>query len=390
MSTASFKPYGLRSPHCTALALLALAISQGASAETIKYYRNLVFRESPIEDYRGRHEIDADTAKKLIHFRFHYDDQDRLIEVSRRVGDTLTESDGSFPGFFWWAPRVKIEYAGGKETRWFTDVAGERTATHGKVFRMEFSLDEQGRRSRLNYFGQDGKPVDCEWGIHEYRWTHPSAGVVIEERSNLAGASATMRSNLLFHKVRLEFGSDELLDFVFNIDAKGELVDNPHGAAVDRIVYDLNHNFIRWQVYDQARRPKNGNDPKVFMGEYTYDANGNSLMLRGYGEQGENRGFSWSGGMERFLYDERGNLTSIGRMDLDGKLLREERLEYSADGTRVEWIKFLDGLGQPDPEAQYFALNIHYDAKGRREYAKPYNADMKPVRPPEPQSSKNH
>ena len=93
---------------------------------------------------------------------------------------------------------------------------------------MEFSLDAQGRRSRLNYFDQAGEPVDCEWGVHEYRWTHPAAGVVIEERSNVAGAPATMRSNLLFHTVRLEFGKDDLLDFVFNIDAQGELVDNAH------------------------------------------------------------------------------------------------------------------------------------------------------------------
>ena len=110
----------------TALALLALAVSQGASAETIKYYRNLVFRESPIEDYRGRYEIDAETAKDVIHFRFRYDDKNRLVEVSRRVGNTLTESDGSFPGFFWWAPKVEIDYAAGKEIRWFSDAAEQR------------------------------------------------------------------------------------------------------------------------------------------------------------------------------------------------------------------------------------------------------------------------
>lgn len=372
-----------------ALALLALAISQGASAETIKYYRNMVFRESPIEDYRGRYEIDATTAKDVIHFRFHYDDKNRLIEVSRRVGDQLTQNDGSFPGFFWWAPRVKIEYSPGRETRWFTDVAGERTAAHGKVFRMEFSLDAQGRRSRLNYFDQDGKPVDCEWGIHEYRWTHPAKGVVIEERSNLTGEPATMRSDLLFQRVRLEFGKDDLLDFVYNIDANGELVDNPHGAAVDRIVYDLQQNFIRWQVYDKARRPKNGNSPMVAMGEYTYDEHGNSLSLRGYGEQGENRGFAWSGGMERFLYDQRGNITSMGNTDLDGKLVREQRVEYSADGTRLDWLKHYDGTGKPDPKARFFALNIRYDEKGRAVSGKPYDAELKPMQPP-PQPTGTH
>lgn len=364
-----------------ALGLLALVVSQGVSAETIKYYRNMVFRESPVEDLRGRQEIDAATAKDVIHFRFHYDDQNRLVEVSRRVGDTLTENPGSFPGFFWWAPKVEIDYSAGKETRWFSNVAGERTAAHGNVFRMEFTLDAQGRRSRLNYFDQDGKPVDGEWGSHEYRWRYPAAGVIVEDRVNVAGAPAPMRDNLLFHTIRMEFGNDDLLDFVFNIDANGDLVENPTGAAVDRIVYDLNGNFIRWQVYDQARRPRNGNSPLVAMGEYTYDQHGNSLMLRGYGEQGEDRLFSW-GGNQPFAYDERGNITSIATVGLDGKLLREERIEYSSDGSRMEWIKYFDGSGKPDPSARYFALKLMYDAKGLRLGAKPYDAELKPVPPP--------
>lgn len=365
-----------------AMTMVALAVSSFVSADTVKYYRNLVFRESPIEDIRGRYEIDAVTAKKVIHFRMRYDDRNRLVEVSRRVGDNLTENDGSFAGFFWWAPKLEIAYAAGKETRWFSDVTGERTAAHGKVYRMEFTLDTHGRRSRLNYFGKDGNAVDCEWGIHEYRWTHPSTGVVIETRTNVTGKPATMRNNLLFHTVRLEFGKDDLLDFVFNIDGKGDLVDNPQGAAVDRIVYDLNHNFIRWQVYDRARRIKNGNDPMVAMGEYTYDANGNALTLHGYGEQGENRGFSWSGGRERFLYDELGNLTSIGRTDLDGVLVSEERIEYNADGSRVEWIKYYDGAGKPDARAPFFALKILYDEKGRRIAGRPHGIDLKPLPPP--------
>lgn len=361
--------------------LLALSFAQGATAETLKYYRNMVFRESPVEDIRGRHEIDAVIAAKVIHFRFRYDDQNRLIEVSRRVGDKLTENDGSFPGFFWWAPKLDISYETGKEIRHFSDVANERTTAHGNVFRMEFLLDEKKRRTRLNYFDKDGKPVDSEWGIHEYRWKHPQAGVIVEERSSVTGAPATMRSNLLFKTIRMEFGQDDLLDFVFHIDAKGDLVENETGAAVDRIVYDLHGNFIRWQVYDKMRRPKNGNDPLVAMGEYTYDHLGNSIMLRGYGEQGENRLFSW-GGNQPFTYDERGNITSIGTVDLDGKLLREERLEYNDDGSRVEWIKYFDGQGKPDPNQPYFALKLLYSDKGKRLGARPHDVNLKPVPPP--------
>jgi hypothetical protein len=364
-----------------AAVLFAAFFTQTAAADTVKYYRNMVFRESPVEDIRGRQEIDAATAQQVIHFRFHYDDQNRLTEVSHRVGDKLTENDGSFPGFFWWAPKVDISYVDGKEIRHFYNVANERTGAHGKVYRMEFTLDESKRRSRLNYFDKDGKPVDGDWGIHEYRWSYPQAGAIIEERSNVAGAPATMRPDFKFNTIRMEFGDDDWLDFVFNIDSNGDLTENETGAAVDRIVYDLHGNFIRWQVYDKKRLPKNGNYPLVAMGEYTYDQLGNSMMLRGYGEQGENRLFSW-GGNQPFAYDQRGNITSIGTLGLDGKLVREERLEYSDDGSRLEWIKYYDGDGKPDPKQPYFALKLIYSDKGLRLGARPHDAQLKPVPPP--------
>lgn len=366
--------------------IFGLSLLQGVSAETVKYYRNMVFRESPVEDIRGRQEIDAAAAKQVIHFRFHYDDQNRLTEVSRRVGDKLTENDGSFPGFFWWAPKVDIRYVDGKEIRHFNNVANERTSAHGNVFQMVFTLDAKGRRSQLHYFDKDGKPVDGEWGIHEYRWNYPQPGVIIEERSNVAGAPATMRSDFMFNTIRMEFGADDWLDFVFNIDAKGDLVENDTGAAVDRIVYDLHGNFIRWQVYNKLRLPKNGNYPLVAMGEYTYDQFGNSVMLRGYGEQGENRLFSW-GGNQPFGYDTRGNITSIATVGLDGKLLREERLEYSDDGSRLEWVKYYDGHGKPDPTQPYFALKLIYSDKGLRLGARPHDVNLKPVPPPKRQTN---
>jgi len=57
------------------LAFLIMTVGcwiQNASADTLKYYRHLVFRESPVEDYEGRYEIDADVAKRSLHFRFRY------------------------------------------------------------------------------------------------------------------------------------------------------------------------------------------------------------------------------------------------------------------------------------------------------------------------------
>jgi len=367
--------------------LSAMAMAGSAWAEKVQYHRHMVFRESPFESLRGRHEISAEQAKSSLHHRFRWDDQGRLIEVSRAVGDKLTRNPGSFDGYFWWAPQVRIEYAPGKETRSFYNEAGERIAAHGPVWSMAFTLDAQGRRSRLDYFDKDGKPVEGAWGIQNYRWEHPEPGVLIETRHKLNGESAPLRPNFHFHRVRMEFGHDDLLDMVHNIDENGKLVANPSGAAVDRIVYDPWLNFTRWQVYGVEKRPRNGNEPMVAIGEWVYDNLGQAHTLRGFGEHGEDRAMNGSDGPDTFEYDARGNISKQQRRNMKGELLSEVHMSYSADGSRLEWQRFFDGQGRPTSPpglppalAGMVAQQMQYDARGLRN-GQPvrYGADGKPL-----------
>ncbi|MBH9551532.1 RHS repeat protein [Inhella gelatinilytica] len=366
--------------------LCALALASGASAERLQYHRHLVFRESPMEDLRGRHEISAEQAKTTLHHRFRYDDQGRLTEVRRAVGDTVTRNPGSFEGFFWWAPQVRIEYLPGREIRSFYNEAGDRIAAHGPVWRMEFTLDAQGRRSTLHYFDKDGQPVEGQWGAHRYTWEYPEPGVVIETRHKLNGDSAPLRPNFLFHRVRLEFGHDDLLDTMLNIDAQGQLVATNSGSAVDRIVYDPWGSFVRWQVYDTQRRPKNGNDPMVATGEHVYDGLGQAIMLRGFGEQGEDRALDGTSGPTTYAYDAHGNQTRQQLRNMKGELDFEVRLSYSAEGSRLEWVRYFDGQGKPSSPpglppalAGMVAQQLQYDARGLRTAPIRYGADGKPL-----------
>ncbi len=371
--------------------LTALALASGESAERLQYHRHMVFRESPIEDLRGRSEISAEQAKTHLHHRFRYDDQGRLIEVRRAVGDKVTRNPGSFEGFFWWAPQVRIEYVSGKEIRSFYNEAGDRTPAHGPVWRMEFTLDAKGRRSALHYFDKDGQPVEGYWGVHSYAWEHVEPGVVIETRFKLDGTLAPLRPDFPFQRVRLEFGHDDLLDSMLNIDAQGQLVATDSGSAVDRIVYDPWLNFVRWQVYDTQRRPKNGNAPMLAMGEHVYDGLGQARMLRGFGEQGEDRASAGLEGPMTYEYDAHGNQTRQQGRNMKGELLYEVRLSYSADGSRLEWAHYFDGLGRPasppglPPEmAGMVAQQLQYDARGLRTTPIRYGLDSKPLPAPQP------
>lgn len=369
------------------LALMSYASS--TYADTLQYYRHMVFRESPMENLRGRHEVNAEQAKTSLHHRFRLDEKGRTIEVSRMVGDKLTRNIGSFEGFFWWAPQVRIEYTADREIRSFYNEAGERIAAHGPVWRMEFKLDAQGRRSSLHYFDKNDKAVDGYWGIHRYEWTYPEPGVVIENRYKQNGEPAPLRPDFLFQRVRMEFGHDDLLDMMLNIDANGKLVATNSGSAVDRIVYDPWLNFVRWQVYDTERRPRNGNAPMLAIGEHVYDGLGQARMLRGFGEQGEDRALADMEGPMTFEYDERGNQTRQQSRNMKGELLHEARLSYSADGTRLDWVRYFDGKGRPamppglPPDfAGMVAQQLQYDARGLRTQAIRYNAEGKPLAPP--------
>lgn len=376
-------------PRSTVLALALLALSAVGQADTLKYYRHLVFRESPVEDVKGRLEIDAAAARELLHHRFRFDGQGRPTEIVRAVGQRLTRNEGSFGGFFWWAPALRIEYTPGKEIRSFFNEAGDRIAAHGAVWRMEFSLDAQGRRSALNYFDRDGQPVDGAWGIQRYQWEHPAPGVIVEARFNRRGESAPMRPDFLFHRVRFEFGHDDLLDFMFNVDAKGETTASPTGSAVDRLVYDPWGNFHRWQVFNQQRHPHNGNATDVATGEFVHDGLGQVRLLRGFGPQGEDRAIAGLGGPMSFEYDRHGNQVRQQLRTMDGELVRESRQEYSADGSRLLMVRYFDAQGRPASPAGLppalagmVAQQFQYDERGLRKGVLQLGADMKPLPAP--------
>ncbi len=363
------------------LVILLAAFSSLTQADDVKYYRQLVFRESPVEDVKGRLEIDANVAAKVLHYRFHYDSQGRLTEVSRRLGAVLSRNIGSFPGFFWFAPKLAIRYEGNKEIRTFYDETDTAIAAHGAVKTMVFTLDDQRRRVKLENFDEHSAAVNSDWGIHRYEWQHPKKGTVIEKRFSLDGKPVTMRPDLLFHTIRMEFGEDDMLQFVLNIDEKGELVNNADGAAIDRIVYDDQNNFLRWQVYDANRRSVDGNEPKMAIGEYQYDAMGQSRSLRGFNTQGQNGVFSWGFHAMKMAYDSFGNIKSQMLFDDKGNRLSSTQFEFSVDGLRVTWIKQFDAHGKPDGSRGFFALQPQYDNKGRRVGMKRFDVNLQEIRP---------
>ena len=104
------------------------------------------------------------------------------------------------------------------------------------------------------------------WNIHRYQWTIEEDGSVLEERFSLNDEPRSIRPNFTFFKVRLEFGKDNMLDFIYHLDKNGNLINNNMKAAMDRIVYDNEGNFSRWMVFDKNKKPAEGNAPEFAIG----------------------------------------------------------------------------------------------------------------------------
>ncbi|MBU2428498.1 MAG: hypothetical protein KKA56_16595 [Gammaproteobacteria bacterium] len=354
--------------------------SDAKTESTVEFYRHLVFRESPVENIRGSNPLTEKDRHHNLHFKFVRDSLGRITEVSQMLGDHVVSANGGWEGFFWFAPTLKISYQPNKEIRTFYNLAGEQVAAHGQVYQAEFTLDAAGQRQSLEFFNQAGQPVSSEWGIAKYQWQHGKPGTVTEQRFNLAGAPVSMRPDLLFHQVRLEFGNDDLLDFVYHIDAQGNLVNNPTGAAVDRIVYDLNDNFIRWQVYNQQLQPVNGNAPQVAIGEHLYDEQGNKIALRGFSTDGSDKALAGMASLTTNQYDHFGNLEKIREFNAEKQLIAEIQFSYSADGRRREWTHFYDGKGQLAGNRGPAVVQYLYDSKGQHIGQKLFDAKMQEIK----------
>lgn len=364
------------------ITVIALFGLQSGWAQKTAYYRHLVFRESPYANIKGIHPIDQNTAQQEAHYRFVYDAQDRITEVSHRLGNDLIADNGNWDSFMWFSPKVTIQYTSGEEVREYYDHLGQQIAAHGNVYRAVFKTDAQGRRTAVRFYDEKGDPSESEWGIHRYQWTEHTGESVMEERFDLKGEPKTIRPDFTFYTVQLVYGNDDYLDFIYHLDENGELINNTMKAGLDRIVYDNEGNFSRWMVFDKDRKPVEGNAPEFAIGEHLYDCRGNKVELRGFDVEGNLKAFPSGGARVVNTYDRFNNQTEVQVYDLSGTLLQRVRYEYSPDGKRVEWIRFLDAEGNlvNNPQSKFAAIHLTYSEDGRVASRVRYDAELKEIK----------
>lgn len=361
--------------------MLVFTISSNVFAQKTEYYRHLIFRETPFSDIRGNHQIDKSTAQKETHYRFVYDNQNRLVEVSHRLGDFIINDNNNWDSFIWFGSKMTVEYSKNQEIRYYYNRLNKKIEAHGKMYKAVFDINDNGQRTAVKFYDEDNKPSENAWNIHTYQWTIEGGGNVLEKRFNLKNEPQPLRPDFTFYTVRFEYGDDNLLDFAHHIDDAGNRINNSMKAGMDRIVYDQEENFSRWMVFDKDLKPVEGNAPEFAIGEHLYDARGNKVELRGFDVIGKNKAMPT--GVARVLntYDKYNNQIEIKILDLEGNLLQRVKREYSKDGRRIEWIRYVDAQGKlrAPQGANFAAVRFDYAKDGSLSERKFFDTDMKEI-----------
>lgn len=316
-------------------------INDTASKQSSKYFRHLMFRETPFSEYRGIHPVETEQAPNFAHYEFSIDKQGRTTQIRYQINDHLIRSNEVWDSFIWFAPVVKISYLPQKEVHTYYDINDQQIEAHGGVYRAEYQLDTDGKRIALRFFNEQGESSQSAWNIHRYEWRHKE-GLVYEKRYDLNNQQQSMRPELEFYEVELEYDNDDKLSFMRNLGLDGEPTNNQSGAGIDRVTYDLAGNFIRWQVYDKDGNAVKGNNPNVHLGEHLYDNYGNKIGLRGYDRSGKQVPFSWGVFEHASGYNEYGNQIESILLNQDGSAIRHIVFEYTTKQNEKEWLKSID------------------------------------------------
>ena len=348
--------------------------NESTQAARVAHYSQLIFRESPFADLRGAYPIAPELAKSYKHYRFVYDQYDRVIEVTFRHGDDIHSLNISRTALLF-TPVIQLEYSKNKEIRTFYDRFMNPVTSNGS-FREEFDLDDDGNRIALRFYDFNDQPIENQWGISRYEWSIDSRGTVTENRYNLKQEPVPIRPHFPFFCLKLHYDQRGLLSMMENYGKNCEhLTNNELNAAQDRLQYDSHGGFYAWNVYDADEKRAVGNGPEVARGVIVRDSRGHSIgefyqdtqgqiMTNSYGWTNTKASFDGHGNMIRRL-----NLNSNDEPEINANLgYQGYYAEYDSLGVNRELLRYIDINGQPATHKTrgFHAVEIEYDEVGNQ------------------------
>ena len=168
------------------------------SSNNTEYFRHIQFTETPYDQITGIYPLSKEEAKKINHYRFDYNENGKLAEVSfRRDMNLLSYSSlGS--------PMIKIEYLPGKEVQTYFDKDGTQQKRVG-AWKAVYKLDENGNRTGLSFEDKDGNTMTNRNEIAYYTWKVLDDGMVQEKRYDMKDEETIMNPFCPFYELRFSY-----------------------------------------------------------------------------------------------------------------------------------------------------------------------------------------
>ena len=320
--------------------------SPKTAQDNTRYFRGLLFSETPWDIERGSHEITADQAKTINNYKFTFDENKRLVSVDYNRNGVLL--DYSSMG----AARVTYDYTGNLQTKHFFNQKNE-PIENGGAFAYEYTLNNEGMRTGLRFLDKEGKPVENRNKIHNWVWTKLPDGMIRELRYNLAGDSVVMNPFCPFYELR------------FTYDANG---------FVTRLA-----NYDNDTLYNCTA--ENCGDIGVSYFAFENNESGDVLSFSVHHTSGRLSNLYWGWAKRINKVDPNGYVTETAMYDQDdeylgGKNVPVTQSVYDEHGALIQRIN-MDGKGAVinHPDNGVAIVEYKYDDQGRRTETLRYNKD---------------
>jgi hypothetical protein len=310
----------------------------------VEYYRNLQFSETPYDIEKGTHPLSEDEATTVNSYRFTYDNSGRLFSVEF-VRNNVLLGYSSMGG----AAKIVYEYKDNKQIKHYYNKDNEPIESSG-VYTAEYTLDVNGNRIGLKFYGKDGSPVENRNKIHSWTWSLLPDGMVRELRYNLADEETIMNPFCPFYELRFSYNekgyvtrmANYMGDTLYNCTAEncGDI-----GVSYFTFVPNENGDLERFSVFNVFGQMSNlyaGWSKRI----NKFDENGYVLETEIFDQDDEYVGGK-SVPVIHNAYDSHGALIEVKSFDKDRNLINHPETgvaitEYKYDevGNRTETLRF--------------------------------------------------
>jgi len=321
-----------------------------AEQENVKYYRQLLFSETPWDLERGAYPVSSDEAKTINNYKFTWNTNGTLASVEyNRNGVLLGYSNLR-------AAKITYTYEGDKQIKHFFNEAGE-AIENGGAFALEYTLGDQGMRTALRFLDKNGEAIENRNNIHNYVWSKLQDGMIRELRYNLAGEETIMNPFCPFYELRFSYDDNGYVTRMANFEA-----DTLYNCTAE-----------------------NCGDVGVSYFTFKNNEKGDVLSFSVHSTTGQLSNLYWGWAKRENSVDENGNVLETVVFDQDdemwgGKNIPVTRNEYDEHGAVVKSISMdADKNVVNNPNNGVAIVEYKYDEQGRRIETLRYDKDMNPV-----------